>query len=129
MTAYNHRTVEETSLVLGNAIAYSVGDNTRLLEDFQISKPHATIAVPRVLNRIYAAIASQTIDAPGMKGALARRAFAAKLDAFHKTGERHHALWDRILMNKIKMLLGGNLEWLGTGNQTWTVVSFQLSIS
>lgn len=101
--------------MLGGAIAFSVGDNLRLLEDFQIAQPDSSITVPRVLNRIYTAIAAQTVDAPGLKGALARRAFDAKIANFKKNGAIHHPVWDRLLMNKIKMLLGGKLEWMGSG--------------
>lgn len=102
-------------MIGGARIAYPVGDNLRLLEDFQISKPFASVAVPRVLNRIYAAIAAQTVDAPGLRGALSRRAFAAKIANFKRDGSIHHPVWDPLLMNKIKMLLGGNLRHMGVG--------------
>lgn len=92
-----------------------MGDNLRLLEDFQISKPVATIGVPRVLNRIYSAVAAQTIEASGLRGAISRKAFGTKIENLRNTGSIHHPVWDPLLMNKLKGLLGGNLIQMGVG--------------
>jgi hypothetical protein len=112
------------------AIAYSLGDPLRLLEDMQLctsheacsvkihsrtAKPTAMIAVPRILNRLYGVIHGQTVGASGVKGALARRAFSTKLANFKSNGRVHHPLYDRLMMNKIKAVLGGRIKLIGTG--------------
>ncbi|GAA5923429.1 medium-chain fatty acid-CoA ligase FAA2 [Sporobolomyces koalae] len=107
---------EVVAMTCGARIAFSCGDNLRLLEDFAIIKPTFLVSVPRVLNRIYQAIKAQTLDAPGVKGAIARKAFAVKVENLKTTGTKKHALWDRILFNKVKALLGGNVEFIGTGS-------------
>ena len=69
-----------------------------------------------MLNRIYQAIKAATLDAPGLKGKMARQAFAAKYANLASTGQVTHAIWDRIIFNKIKMALGGRVQAIFTGS-------------
>jgi long-chain acyl-CoA synthetase len=74
------------------------------------------VSVPRVLNRIYAAVKAQTIDAPGVRGAIARKAFASKLEYVKRTGNVEHPLWDRVIWNKVRQVLGGRVRYCGVGS-------------
>ncbi|WWC60634.1 uncharacterized protein I303_103208 [Kwoniella dejecticola CBS 10117] len=95
-------------------IAFTSGDVTKLLEDAQIIQPKFMAGVPRVWNRIHAAIQTQ-IDAGGLKGALLRRAVDAKLANWRETGSVTHPLWDALVFRKIKALLGGQLVYICSG--------------
>ncbi|KAL1722571.1 hypothetical protein EV715DRAFT_270160 [Schizophyllum commune] len=109
------RLTELLSMALGMRIGYFSGDNLRLLEDAQILKPECFPSVPRVLNRIYQA-ASLACKAPGLKGALFRKAVAAKLEKFRATGDNTHPLWDRLVFKKVRAVLGGNVKLVISGS-------------
>lgn len=100
----------------GGRVGYFSGDVLQLLDDMQALKPTFMASVPRLLNRIYARIASQTIEAPGITGVIARKAVAAKLENLNNGGTYTHAFWDRIIFNKVKQALGGNVRAMITGS-------------
>ncbi|WVQ65243.1 uncharacterized protein L199_003416 [Kwoniella botswanensis] len=95
-------------------IAFTTGDVTKLLEDAQIIQPKFMAGVPRVWNRIHAAVATQ-MEAGGLKGALLRRAVDAKIANWRQTGSVTHPLWDALVFRKIKALLGGQLVYMCSG--------------
>lgn len=109
------RVCELTVISIGGCIGYFTGDPLRLMDDAQFLKPHFFPSVPRVLNRIYQAIMSAG-NAPGLKGALFRKAVQTKLDQLHKTGVTTHAFWDAIVFRKIRAVLGGNVLLIVTGS-------------
>ncbi|KAI1295985.1 hypothetical protein EDD11_007619 [Mortierella claussenii] len=100
----------------GARIGYFQGNMLALVEDCQELKPTCVPAVPRLLNRIYAKIVASTVGAPGMVGMLFRRAVATKLANLHAGKGPHHWFWDRLLFKKVRMALGGNVEYIVTGS-------------
>ncbi|EPQ27286.1 uncharacterized protein PFL1_05209 [Pseudozyma flocculosa PF-1] len=109
------RGVEQFALRNGGKIGFFCGDTTRLVEDAQILQPSMFASVPRVLNRIAALIEAQA-RAPGLKGKLLRTAIDAKVANHDRDGTLTHALYDRLVFNKVKKVLGGNVKFIVSGS-------------
>ena len=130
------RFCEDVAFCAGSAIGYSCGDNLRLLEDLQLLKPTVRpiprrsqrtkksdscckkffVSVPRVLNRVYQALKAATVDAPGFKGSLMRKAFGDKAWNLEHKGINTHAVWDRLVFTKVRALLGGRVNFIASGS-------------
>lgn len=94
------RVNEMATYSTGAKIGFYSGDPLLLVEDCQILKPSFFPGVPRVLNRIYQA-AMAAADVPGIKGDLFRKAYQAKLEKFHATGDNTHWFWDKLVFRKV----------------------------
>ncbi|KAF8976905.1 hypothetical protein BGZ46_007847 [Entomortierella lignicola] len=107
----------DTMTVFGGAkIGYFHGDTLALLDDAVELKPTYFPAVPRLLNRIYAKVASVTIQAPGPLGAISRHAVNEKIANLEAGKGFHHELWDPLLFNHVRELLGGRVQAILTGS-------------
>ncbi|KAK8865621.1 hypothetical protein IAR55_000765 [Kwoniella newhampshirensis] len=95
-------------------IGFTTGDILRLMEDAQLIKPHFMAGVPRVYNRIHAAVKTQ-MKAGGLKGALLTKAVDTKLANWRETGRVTHPVYDALVFRKIRGLLGGNLIFMCSG--------------
>lgn len=109
------RLCEIAVLRTGGRVGYFCGDTTRLLEDMVILKPDMFPSVPRVLNRIAALVQAQAA-APGLKGALLRKALAAKIANHDKDGTLTHPIYDRLIFKKVQAVLGGNVQYIVSGS-------------
>ncbi|KAI7899938.1 uncharacterized protein BX663DRAFT_477474 [Cokeromyces recurvatus] len=103
-------------LCLGGRLGYFSGDMNLIVEDIQELKPTIFATVPRLLNRVYGKIVASTINAPGTTGALARRAVATKLANLEAGKGYTHPFWDRLIFNKVKKALGGQVRIIVTGS-------------
>ncbi|CAG8477434.1 9473_t:CDS:10, partial [Racocetra persica] len=109
--------VAEMLMITGGAsIGYFRGDVLNLIDDIAELKPTVFPSVPRLLTRVHAKLQQNTVYAPGIKGALSRRAIAAKLQNLEDGKGYTHAFWDRIIFNKIKQVLGGRVRVILTGS-------------
>lgn len=85
---------------VGGRIGYYTGSPLRIIEDLGVLKPNFFPSVPRLLNKIYQTVMAAA-DAPGLKGALLKRAIQAKLERLESTGIDTHPLWDRLVFKKV----------------------------
>lgn len=100
----------------GARIGFNSGDVIRLAEDAQTLKPTIFLGVPRVYNKMYDAIKANTIEAPGIKGVLARAGYSSKLQNLINTKTYKHVVWDKILFSKVAAVMGGRVKYFITGS-------------
>ena len=104
------RSVEHSSLWAGGAIGYFHGVILELVEDMKLLRPTVFISVPRLYNRFGAAIKEATINQPGLKGALSRRAVSTKLENMKNPesglATNKHLLYDTIWARKVTGAFG-----------------------
>ncbi|PVZ96754.1 hypothetical protein BB558_007325 [Smittium angustum] len=97
-------------------IGYSCGDITKILSDTQALQPTVFPGVPRILSRFYDALAAITINAPGVKGMIARRAVSEKIENLLAGKGYHHSIWDPLIFDKTKAALSSKIELIVTGS-------------
>ncbi|KAG0268210.1 hypothetical protein DFQ27_007319 [Actinomortierella ambigua] len=108
------RMMEAMAFSTGARAGYSSGSPLRLLEDMKALRPTLLPMVPRLLNRIYARLRMATVEAPGIVGALSRKAFSDKLNNLKSGKGLCHPLWDRLLFNNVRQVFGGSVRYIMT---------------
>ncbi|QZA88008.1 long-chain fatty acid--CoA ligase [Salinarchaeum sp. IM2453] len=102
----------------GASVAYAESPDT-LQEDFQAIQPTTSTAVPRVYEKIYAAIREQATES-----AIKERIFNWAVDvaqAYHHTNNpgsiltAKHAIADQLVFQKVREELGGNIDFMISG--------------
>ncbi len=99
------RVVQSQMLLAGASVGFFRGDPSKLVEDIQACRPTVMPVAPRVLNKIHDKIMAGMNSAGGVKKALFDAALASKKEGL-KHGHLTHALYDKLIFNKIKKALG-----------------------
>ena len=86
------------------------GDVLKLKEDLAILRPTVFISVPRLFNKFYDTIKTTINQTTGIKRKLVNRAIKAKLQNLHESGDYTHTLYDALVFNKMKKVLGGRVR-------------------
>lgn len=103
------RMADQSAFAEGAALGFFHGDMLELVDDLKLLKPSGLVSVPRLYNRFSNGIQAQTLEAPGIKGALSRRAIDAKKASMKlPPGQAHnqHFLYDRIWTPKVRAAVG-----------------------
>ncbi|KAJ9681988.1 hypothetical protein PVL29_018059 [Vitis rotundifolia] len=98
----------------GVAVGFYQGDNLKLMDDLAALRPTIFCSVPRVYNRIYSGI----MNAVQTSGVLRKRLFNAVYNSKKQviiSGRNPSPMWDRLVFNKIKGMLGGRVHFMGSG--------------
>lgn len=113
--------VMERSLLMAS-MAYKMqygffqGDVFKLREDLLVLRPTVMASVPRLYNRFYDVMQQKIGELTGGKRRLAERAIRTKLANLRESAKTTHALYDCILFNKFKAILGGRVRCMVTGS-------------
>ncbi|KAI5647131.1 hypothetical protein M9H77_33136 [Catharanthus roseus] len=111
------RVIEELLISRGASIGFWHKDVKQLIDDIRELRPTTLCAVPRVLDRIYSGLVEKISSAGFVKHALFNLAYSYKLRNMAKGFKHVEAapLFDKIIFNKVKEGLGGNLRLILSG--------------
>lgn len=112
------RVILPAVLMAGGSVGFYRGNPIWLIEDLQACRPTIMAVAPRVVNKIYDKIFNGIAAAGGAKKKIFDAALAAKTRGLQH-GHLTHALYDRLIFNKIKRALGNGSfaihgEWIGS---------------
>ena len=104
------------TLRFGVKMGMSSGDPLKIIEDMQVLKPTIFLAVPRILNRLYAKIYEGIRKLTGCKAWLVNKAIDVKMYHIERNEGYTHKVYDPLVFNKFKQVLGGNVRMMATGS-------------
>ena len=98
------------------AIGFFSGHPTRIVSDAQALKPTVFIGVPRILTRVYDSIMKKINAQSATKRRIAYKAIETKIFNYEKYGIMNHFVYDKLVFNKIKSVLGSKVRWILVGS-------------
>lgn len=104
------RTMNLVMYYLGGGLGFYQGDTTKLMDDLINLRPTIFASVPRLYNKIYDGVMSAVNKKGGIAKMLFDYAYKSKLSYLEKGEGFTHAIWDRVVFNKIKEKLGGRVK-------------------
>jgi long-chain acyl-CoA synthetase len=96
------------------------GDVTKIVEDLGIAKPTLFPSVPRLFNRVYDGMQKKIASQSMFKRGLISFATKSKLQNLHSKTKYTHSIYDRVVFNKMREALGGNVRMMLTGSAPLT---------
>jgi long-chain acyl-CoA synthetase len=94
----------------GAKIAVYNGDVMKLKDDMEILHPTVFCSVPRLFNKFSDAISKKIKETGGLSGMIARRGLNVKTYAAEKYGSCTDSVYDSMVFNKTKAMLGGKVQ-------------------
>jgi long-chain acyl-CoA synthetase len=103
------------ALARGAGVGFFQGNVFKLNEDLKELKPNMFVSVPRLYNRFYDLIMKKINGVTGFKKKLVQKAITTKLTNLREDGSVVHKLYDTLIFNKMKNILGGNARLMLSG--------------
>ncbi|CAA9988583.1 acyl-CoA synthetase, putative [Plasmodium knowlesi strain H] len=100
----------------GVRTGYYSGNVQTLVEDIQELKPTLFISVPRLYNRIHERIFNSLKKKSSVVQSLFNKGLEHKIKKLNNNGIPFHFFWDKLVFNKAKKILGGNVRAMLNGS-------------
>lgn len=110
------RAVFNTLICKGMRAGVFSGDKKKLFEDIAILKPTFFLSVPRLFNKIYDLMRLKISSLPYLKRVLVENAIKAKIFKLRHFGKLESWFYDKVVFNKMKMILGGRVRFMMTAS-------------
>ena len=105
------------TLIYGCKIGFFTGSPLHIVDDAKALKPTFFCGVPRIFTKLYEVIMKTINNNPSqVKKRIALKAIETKLYNYEKYGVLKHIVYDRLVFDKIRSTLGGNLKWMLVGS-------------
>jgi long-chain acyl-CoA synthetase len=92
------------------------GDVMKIKEDLAVLKPTIMVSVPRLYNRFYDVMQQKINELTGYKRTLTNWGIAKKMENLTTKAQTTHSVYDRLIFNKFKEVLGGRVRIMITGS-------------
>ena len=98
-------------------IGFFTGSPLHIVDDAKELKPTFFCGVPRIFTKIHEVIMKTINNNPSqIKKRIALKAIETKLYNYETYGVLKHIVYDRLVFDKIRSTLGGNLRWMLVGS-------------
>lgn len=88
----------------------------KLKDDLTALKPTIFVSVPRLFNRFYDGMMAKIKEQTGLKKKFASWAISRKLNNLQKNGNPTSNMLDKMVFNKFRDAVGGNVRMMITGS-------------
>ena len=106
------------------AVQTYLADPKKVIETMQEIRPTAMVSVPRLYEKIYAAVMNRQEDASGLKKKLFEKAIATGANYYTRFYKKQnisfvlklkHKIFDKIVLSKIREVVGGDKNFFSAG--------------
>jgi len=99
----------------GGGIGFFSGDILKIMDDIKELKPTVFISVPRLYSRIYDKVLMGVKEKNAMSRWMFNNGLETKLTRRNSSGSVNHWMYDKVVFNKLKNMMGGSLRFMITG--------------
>ena len=106
------------TVVLNHGVQVGIynGNPANLVEDFELLRPTAICAVPRIFQRIYDGIQAKLAKRSYLVRKLFNQAINMKIKDYNETGILKNVLFDNIILKEVRQSFGGRLRFMLVGS-------------